>query len=670
LVLIDTRRKTTIHPMAAEKYHILLIEDHSTKSSQITKMLGEASDVVFAVEHVQDLGQALGRVGKGGLDAVLLDHYLLPGQGENTYLKLRTQAADLPIFIFTDLKEGHSIVIDLFQGGIQDQFDGSSLSRYISRTVKQVRVKELFKESEARFRRLIETMTDTVIITDINGLVQYINPAGEQLFEKKRDDFIGIPFGFPVSPEGSTEIELHSKKKVPVIGEMMVVETEWQGTSAWLASIRNITERKVLEKSLQEKRRELEETNKQLRAANLKIIESQQKQIEDERLKVLLQMAGTTAHEMNQPLTVLLGNIELIEIVQDDPDELKECLREIESAGKKIAETVRNVENVQHYKEKSYVEGISIIDLDQTINILSVEDSDEDYARIVSALCENSNIHLTRAHDLATAMKYAVEKEYDLVLLDYMLPDGNCLELTDNLRKNNIDIPVIVVTGQGDEVLASKLIMEGAYDYVPKSMISKRVLNRSISNTLEKARLKYEIDRMHAKIKEMAIEDALTGLYNRRHFQNMLLREMSREKRYKQKMVLCMLDLDHFKQVNDTYGHQAGDMVLQIVGNILRQSFRESDIVCRYGGEEFAVLMPLVGIADAHVVCERIRQQLADYTFRFATAEFRVSVSIGLTQYNGEDKQTLEDFILTADKALYLAKKQGRNCVVSAPVEE
>ena len=122
---------------------------------------------------------------------------------------------------------------------------------------------------------------------------------------------------------------------------------------------------------------------------------------------------------------------------------------------------------------------------------------------------------------------------------------------------------------------------------------------------------------MHDKIQEMAIEDKLTGLYNRRHFQDMLDNEMARDRRYGHKLVLAMMDLDHFKRINDTYGHTTGDKVLKTIGKIVKKSFRENDVACRYGGEEFAILMPDLDLEKAKLVCDRLREKVAAYLFSY-----------------------------------------------------
>lgn len=171
------------------------------------------------------------------------------------------------------------------------------------------------------------------------------------------------------------------------------------------------------------------------------------------------------------------------------------------------------------------------------------------------------------------------------------------------------------------------------------------------------------------RLKKISIEDALTGLYNRRYFMENLEVEVERAARYKTGLVLCIFDLDYFKQVNDTYGHQAGDMILREVGGMLRENARMSDMKCRYGGEEFAVILPSTDTQAAHLACERFRQKLENTVFSYQGSEFKMTISIGIASLDQTKAlNSVEELVNLADTALYLAKAQGRNrtCIAGA----
>ena len=161
----------------------------------------------------------------------------------------------------------------------------------------------------------------------------------------------------------------------------------------------------------------------------------------------------------------------------------------------------------------------------------------------------------------------------------------------------------------------------------------------------------------------MATTDALTGLLNRRAFLESTTREVARAKRYNNDLSVVLLDVDHFKQINDKRGHAAGDMVLSAVGKLLNSSLRTCDIVARWGGEEFVLLLPSTSLDHAAEVGERVRAELAGATIKDGNGDaVPVTASFGVASYSGAE--TLEQMIDRADRAMYLAKSGGRNRVV------
>jgi diguanylate cyclase (GGDEF)-like protein len=169
---------------------------------------------------------------------------------------------------------------------------------------------------------------------------------------------------------------------------------------------------------------------------------------------------------------------------------------------------------------------------------------------------------------------------------------------------------------------------------------------------------------LHKKAEELTITDALTELFNYRYFRNKLTDELRRADRYRQRFSLLMMDLDHFKDINDAYGHQTGNIVLREVAGVIKQCIRDVDIVARYGGEEFVVILPQTGDHDALTIAERIRSTIEKYYFSNARGQrdIQMTVSIGVASYP-DGVRTLEQLIEKVDKALYQAKAAGRNCI-------
>ena len=164
-------------------------------------------------------------------------------------------------------------------------------------------------------------------------------------------------------------------------------------------------------------------------------------------------------------------------------------------------------------------------------------------------------------------------------------------------------------------------------------------------------------------LQELASRDGLTGLYNHRMFYSMLDEEIARTQRYKRPLALLILDIDHFKRVNDTYGHVAGDRILTGMAQLLQQTVRQEDRVCRYGGEEISVIMPETGVQTAIQTAERVRAAVEQVVFKDDSGqEIRVTASIGVAALP-EQAATLQELVNAADTALYAAKEGGRNRV-------
>lgn len=182
-----------------------------------------------------------------------------------------------------------------------------------------------------------------------------------------------------------------------------------------------------------------------------------------------------------------------------------------------------------------------------------------------------------------------------------------------------------------------------------------------------------EMEEMNRKLEEISVRDALTSLYNRRYFQDRLEQEFHRGQRHQRPVGLVMVDIDHFKRVNDTYGHQIGDEILRGVARLLMEGTRTIDIAGRYGGEEFAVILPETPLAEAHQVAERLRERVAATVLHrlvvdgVETEAIHCTISLGVSAYAGTGYAAPADFLRAADEALYAAKHAGRNQVQVAP---
>lgn len=194
--------------------------------------------------------------------------------------------------------------------------------------------------------------------------------------------------------------------------------------------------------------------------------------------------------------------------------------------------------------------------------------------------------------------------------------------------------------------------------------ITLLLIRRLVSYASRMGRLAHKLDHLNTSLREQSIHDGLTGLYNHRHFQEMLRHDFLLAQRNNTDLACMMLDLDHFKEVNDTYGHPFGDLVLKGTAEQIMLEARRSDTVARYGGEEFAILLPNTDLHGALHIAERIRRRAGEYLHQNGSHAKRVTISIGLASTGMHRPERPEDLLLFADRALYMAKEAGRNRVL------
>lgn len=260
------------------------------------------------------------------------------------------------------------------------------------------------------------------------------------------------------------------------------------------------------------------------------------------------------------------------------------------------------------------------------------------------------------AKDGLEAMERLKQSNFHIVLTDMMMPNMDGMELLHHIHYNYPEIKVMVVTGYDRSFTYTDVINAGASDFISKPFNSDE-LEAKIN------RLIREIELMR-QLEHLSISDGLTGLYNRRHFDNKIIEEARRAHRQKHDLYLALLDVDNLKELNDKFGHPAGDKLLATVGSILKSCTREDvDWPFRYGGDEFCVILSQVSQKQACMTTERILEKFNDKKLPLT------SLSIGLAKFvRNKDKKLPEDIatlVKRADNALYKAKNTGRNRVVT-----
>lgn len=289
--------------------------------------------------------------------------------------------------------------------------------------------------------------------------------------------------------------------------------------------------------------------------------------------------------------------------------------------------------------------------------VLVIDDSDFIH-KLVKVRLRQEGLEVLGEYEGERGIERAIASAPDLILLDIDLPNMDgfevCRRLKEHQRTRNV--PVIFLTGTTSTDSKVRGLDLGAVDYVTKPFDEVELRAR--------VRAALRTKRLQDILEQQSFLDGLTGLWNRAYLDRRLEAELNVAMRYGRPLTVLLTDIDHFKQLNDTYGHLFGDVVLQGVAEVLREYARRSDIVTRYGGEEFALLLTDTGSKAATVVAERLRLAIEAKSFEARGERISVTASFGVAcsdEIAGE--LTPETVIGYADQALYCAKDQGRNCL-------
>lgn len=293
--------------------------------------------------------------------------------------------------------------------------------------------------------------------------------------------------------------------------------------------------------------------------------------------------------------------------------------------------------------------------------VLLVEDSMED-AALFQQHCHSIggydwNIDHVQSYD--DACKAIGSENYDLYFFDYYLGDGTGLDLVSVIKTQPNHGPVLIITGLEDADIGEQALIAGATGYAPKQSLSPDVIYQAIRHA--HIRRKAEL-----KLEDKACIDGLTGTFNRSHFIQLAEMELAKAKRLATATSIIMLDIDHFKQINDQHGHLQGDHAILDLVRVARAELRSSDILARFGGDEFVVLLPNSNSDNVKEIAERLRRAVENlHRSANPIGSPCFTISLGVTT-DSTTTQTLNTLIESADSALYLAKELGRNQVASA----
>jgi two-component system cell cycle response regulator len=308
------------------------------------------------------------------------------------------------------------------------------------------------------------------------------------------------------------------------------------------------------------------------------------------------------------------------------------------------------------------------VDLETTENrIFIIDDNEEQVERLQKSL--DDSYHVAHELDPEIALSRARSGDFDLIVVNMSLEAMDPLRLCSSIRsfEETRLTPLLAVVRQGDTRKLVRALDIGVNDYLTRP-VDKNELAARVTTQL---RRKHYVDQLRSSFQaslEMAVTDQLTGLYNRRYLASHLTAMFDRAYWTGRPLAVMILDIDHFKRINDSHGHDVGDKVIQEFAERMSRSVRGIDLACRYGGEEFLIAMPDTDASFAAVVAERLRHEIASAKFvvNGARDELDVTTSIGIASTeNGPEDDTAQKLIKRADEALYEAKQAGRNKVIN-----
>ncbi|MBF0416254.1 MAG: diguanylate cyclase [Magnetococcales bacterium] len=670
--------------MSATQTNVLLIEDNPAEAQLIREMIGEHNEQGLSLVCAPRLGLAIDQLNQSDFDVVLLDLNLPDSMGLDTLNQVRSASDGVPVVILTGIDD-EELAMRAIQEGAQEYLvkgevadSAPLLMRTIRYAIERGRIQSELRlkhhqleSSSAAFRNVVERNRDGILVVDQQGMVRFANQTVTALFGWQHLDG-AFQFGYPVASDECAELDVIKPDATQIIVEMSVAPTEWEGHPAFVASLRDITERKQIEERLLQAKEEAERASQEnLRARRYlqKIIDALQHPFyvvdaADYRVTMANAFVSTgsgsmTCHQLTHHSPTPCGN-------EDHICPMTEVVRTRQPV---VVEHL----HYDNQGQSSYYEVHGMPMFDE--------------AGRVTQMVEYS-LDITRRKQLEAELKLAG------IVLDSI---SEAVMVTDAGNRIVLANPAFTrITGYTpDEAMGRdpRFLQSGRHDALFYASMWKELLaagkwegeiwNRRKSGEIfpewlsiatirdqHQAVVRFaaiftDISKRKADEEELrflANYDPLTVLPNRMLFRSRLEWSLARAQRDRKKLALFYIDLDRFKWVNDNLGHAIGDQLLVEASRRLESCVRKSDTVGRLGGDEFAaVLTDLTEIRNASIIAGHMRAEMTR-PFLLANQEVIISCSIGIALYP-DDASGIETLLEQADKAMYRSKQAGRNRV-------
>ena len=403
-----------------------------------------------------------------------------------------------------------------------------------------------------------------------------------------------------------------------------------------------------------------------LKRANRIILNQHMAVTEEQRLNVLFQVLGITFHELNQPLTSLLGNVELMLLNQDHPQKLKENIKRVEEAGKRFSSILRKIQNIRQGKSMILDGRFCPMKTNKTWNIqLCVQD--EKVLQKIQNLTEGLEETLSAGFENTSPWdSFIVKDDTDLVILDeetfLSAPNQG---LVRRIRSKHSELPILAILTNKNERLAFALIHEGVDDYCTLAELDSHHFNHMISNVKEKAWGRHQLKSALNDLAGVSIQDEQTGLFQRRFFKDALDREATMARRKETPCIACKLDIEGILGCSRTHGGNDHAKALMEAAKVIQNSLgNAADLVCRYGNESFAFILSNTCAEEARRICQALQAALEGHLFDTMPLETQPRIYVGMTLFSSGHTLSTQELMKKLDDATAEARITGQSPVL------